>query len=99
MKIRSEMYVLFDDDVGRMKLEFWGRRVFIHYLAKASTLRVARRALRVADDVKQLCRVLGYKVIEALFPDNNGLERLCELWGFKLKGRENGLTYMRCDNA
>lgn len=99
MKIRSELYVLFDDDVGRMKLEFWGRRVFIHYLAKSSAFRVARRALRLAREVKAICLALGYPVIEALFPDNRGLERLCVLWGFTLKARENGLTYMRCNNA
>ena len=99
MKIRSELYVLFDDEIARMKLEFWGRRVFIHYLAKASPLRVARRALRVAADVKRICAAIGYKTIEALFRDNERLERLCVLWGFALVRKQEGLTYMRCENA
>jgi len=99
MKINSEMYVLFDDEVARMKLEFWKRRAFIHLLAKGSPLRVARRALRMFPAAKRICAALGIRVVEALFPDNAGLERLCVLCGFRLYARENGLTYMRCDNA
>ena len=97
--MRTELYTLFDDEVGRMKLEFLRRRVFVHYLAKASALRVARRAITIWPEVMKICAQLGYRFTEALFPSDKGLEKLCKRVGFVLKVRENGLTYMRCRNA
>lgn len=93
------MYTLFDDEVGRMKLEFLRRRVFVHYMAKGSAVRVARRAIKIWPDVKRICATLGYRFTEALFPSDKGLERLCKRVGFDSTVRENGLTYMRCRNA
>lgn len=99
MKLRSEMYVLFDDEVGRMKLEFLQGGCLVHYLAKASPMRVARRALRIWPDVMRICATIGFRTVEALFPNNDGLERLCVLCGFALIGKRGGYTYMRCDHA
>lgn len=93
------MYVIFDDEVGRMKLEFWRKRVFVHYLANGSAVAVARRALRIWPSVKRICLNLGYPLVFAVFPSNRGLERLCVMCGFRLYGHENGITYMRCSNA
>lgn len=99
MKLRSEMYVFFDDEVGRMKLEFLNGGCLVHYLARASAVRVARRALRIWPDVMRVCKAIGFRTIEALFPDNAGLERLCRMCGFVLVGKTGGYTYMRCDHA
>ncbi len=99
MKIRSELYTLFDDGVARMKLEFWRGRVFIHYFRKGTKLSCARKFLRLWPDVKAICRALGYRTICALGPDNKGMERLLHIVGFKSLAHENGLTYMEHDNA
>ena len=98
-ELGSELYVLFDDDIARMKLEFFPRRVFVHYHAKASAFKVARRALRIWPQVMAICKRIGYARIEALFKDDKALERLCRLCGFTTVGHERGLTYMRCNYA
>lgn len=98
-EIGSEMYVLFDDEIARMKLEFWRGRVFVHYAAKGTALRVALRAARIWPRVRAICAALGYARIEALFPSSAPLERLCALVGFTDARHANGVTHMECQNA
>lgn len=89
-----EWYTVFDDDVGRLKLEFTHGRVCVHYKAFAGPVRAALRVLRIRESVENILRAIGYRSALAYFKENAKLERLCVMLGFTRVRSRNGWVLM-----
>lgn len=91
----TEWYTYWDDDVVRVRIEFFGRQAHLHVdLRKPiAGMKLIREKF---PDMKAMLKAIGHRFVYVLIPEGDDkLYRFEKLFGFEERHRKRGFILMR----
>lgn len=93
---KSEWFMLCDDAIATVKLEFFKGKFFLHAVVNGNAMEAVRRLREGFPRLKEKLREMGYAAVFVIIPDDDGkLLRFERGFGFIEVGRADGLIVMR----